>query len=422
MSPVSSADPDRIAINDAGEMHPVGKDASRRMRARRGDFRLLASPASVVMLRSVKVSQGRVIETGARVRLAGELANRGDLCDILGFLGQVKWRGRLLVSDHQFVRVLLLENGNVVGVQTNAPSERIGQVLFHFGILTQPEVERVLEACKSGGRFGETAARVGGLEEGVVYEYIGHQIREVVCATLDIRRGAFSFIDGFESASRVSGHALSVDALISEAVTRMDELDYFRRQIPSGQHVPVRQEETPPRDEHGLQIYRRINGQRSVEELGRLTGVGEFGATKALHALVRSGHVVIRSPRTPGGEGAIIDSANEALRRVFQSAAAAGKEQALRENLESFMQGMGLYPILFREAGPGPDGSLNAARVLENLQQIATGDDRERVLKDLLHQLASFALFTTGALLGEKRETPLRKSISQTMRALRPGV
>jgi hypothetical protein len=421
MSPVP-AESDLIAVNEAGEMHPIGKDASRRMRARRGEFRLLPSPTAVVMLRAVEVSQGRVAETGARIRLAGELARRGDLCDILGFLGQVKWRGRLLVSDHQHVRVLLLENGNVVGVQTNAPPERLGQVLFHFGILTQPEVERVLEACKAGARFGEAATRVGGLEEGVIYEYLGHQIREVVCATLDIRSGAFSFIDDFENAARVSGHAISVDALVSEAVTRMDELDYFRRHIPSAQHVPVRQGDTPPRDEHVAQIYRRINGQRSVEELGRLTGVGEFGATKALHALVRSGHVAIRSPRTPGGEGAIIDSANEALRRVFQTASAAGKEQALRDNLASFMQGMGLYPILFRDAGPGPDGSLDAARVLENLEKIAATDDRERVLKDLLHQLASFALFTTGALLGEKREAPLRKSISQTMRALRPGV
>ena len=415
-----STDPDLVAIDEAGISHPIGKLASKRMRDRVGDFRLLPSPAAVVLMRGVEISAGKMKETGGHIRLAGELSKRGDLTDIFSFLGQVGWRGRLLVSDNEHVRVIVFENGNVVGVRTNAPAERLGQVMFRFGILTQPELHKVLKACRAGVRFGEAATRVGGLEEGTVYEYIGHQIREVVCATFDIRNGAFSFLDDFDETALASGHAVPVSALLSEGVTRMDELDYFRERIPSDQHVPTRIRETPPKDDHAQQLFRRINGQRSVEELGRLTGMGEFEATKTLFALVRSGHVKIRAPRTPGGEGAIIDQASEALRRVFQSAVAAGKEQELRENLNSFMQGMGLYPILLRDAGPGPDGGLNAKRVLENLSRVAAAGDRERVLKELLHQLVSFALFTTGTSVGAKDEAPLKKSISQTMRALRP--
>ncbi|MEZ4221555.1 MAG: DUF4388 domain-containing protein [Polyangiaceae bacterium] len=416
-----SVDPNLVVVEETGEAHPQGKEALRRMRSRAGDYQLLPSPNQVLLMRSVSSPRAGEVDPGPRVRLVGEINGRGALCDILEFLGQVGWRGRLLVSDYVHVRVLLLENGNVVGVKTNAPDERLGQVLFRFGILGQAELDEVMRACRRGVRFSEAATRVGGLEDGVVYEYIGHQIREVVAATLTISSGAFSFLDEFDDDSLTTGHAVSVSALLSEAATRMDEAEYFRQSIPSKLHVPARRRDTAPADEQARQVFKRVNGQRSVEELGRLTGIGAFETTKALYAMVRSGHVAIRAPRVPGGEAAIVEKANDALRTIFEGARLAGKEPELRRNLGSFIQSMGVYPVLLDGAGPGPDGELDVSRVVENLRRVPTADHPENVLKDLLHQLVSFALFTAGASVGARREGPLKRSISQTMRALRPS-
>ena len=50
-----------------------------------------------------------------------------------------------------------------------------------------------------------------------------------------------SYIDeGFDDSRLVAHHVVSANALLMDAVTRMDEMRYFREKIPSSDHVPCR--------------------------------------------------------------------------------------------------------------------------------------------------------------------------------------
>src|SRR5262249_31529742 len=160
--------------------------------------------------------------------------------------------------------------------------ERIGMVLYKFGAITSEQHERIMERVGNGARYGTAAVELGAVTQEQVFLFLGRQIDEVVFATLVVGDGTFFFLDGFDEARLVARHAVSANALLMDAVTRMDELRYFREKIPSSEHIPQRLPNRAPPPEEFAATYGAIDGQSSVEGIGRATGRGEFETTKDL--------------------------------------------------------------------------------------------------------------------------------------------
>jgi hypothetical protein len=409
-----------VRIDTRGEAHPIGAVAGQRMRARAGAYRVLPSPQHVVFMRYTGEDGRRDAEDGAIVRLAGEVTAPGAVCDIIALLGQTGWRGELVVQDAELVRSIFFEQGNVVGALTNVATERIGEVLYRYGALDGAQRDRVLAECSSGRRFGEVALELGYVTREELYAHIAKQIQEIVFSTLTVADGTFFFLQGFDDARLVSHHTLGANALLMEGVTRLDELRYFRLKIPSGEHVPVRSAGRGAAPDEYVQVYEAVDGVQSVEELGRITGLGEFETTRALYALVQSQHVAVHPPRVSGGPTAIVNAANGALLDIFEVAEAAGKAEEVRQSLASFAVGAGVYDILFRGAGPNASGALHPDRVAQNAVMVAAGADPQNILKQLLHEYVSFALFTVGGALGSGPEAEITQRVAPGLQTLRP--
>jgi hypothetical protein len=390
------------------------------MRARAGAYRILPAPLHVVFMRLTGEDGRRDAEDGAVVRLSGEVTAPGALCDILALVAQTGWRGELVVLDGHDTRSIFFEQGNVVGVATSVEEERLGSVLYRFGVITDQERARILLAMQTGKRFGEAAIDVGVLKQDQIYSYIARQIEEVVFATMTIGDGTFFFLDGFDDSRLVSRHTVSANALLMDGVTRMDELRYFRQKIPTDEHVPLRLDNRGRPPDEFRTVYAAIDGKQSVGELGRATGLGEFDTTKALYSLVQSQHVSIHPPRVSGGPTSLVAAANEVLRAIFRAADKGGKAPELRGNLDLFAVGAGVYDILFRGAGPDESGALDPERVAANSAVVAGGADQDNMLKQMLHEYVSFALFSAGAALGSGAEVELAKQLAPALAGLRP--
>lgn len=409
-----------VRIDSRGEAHPIGAVAGQRMRARAGAFRVLPSPKHVVFMRYTGEDGRRDAEDGAIVRVAGEVTGPGTLCDVLALLGQTGWRGELVVEDRDNVRSVFFDQGNVVGANTNVDDERIGSVCYRFGALGAADRDRILEQAKAGKRFGEAALELGLLTKEALYAHISKQIQEIVFATLLVGDGTFFFLEGFEESRLVSHHTLSANALLMDAVTRMDEMRYFRQKVPSAEHIPVRGQARGEPPEDFAKVYAVVDGKKSVEELGRDTGLGEFETTRSLYGLVQSHHVMMHPPRVSGGPTALVNAANGALLAIFASAQSAGKSEEVRDSLASFAVGAGVYDMLFRGAGPDAEGVLDADRVAQNAVVVAGGGDTDNILKQMLHEYVSFALFSVGAALGSGAEADVTKSVAAQLGSLRP--
>ncbi len=411
-----------VWVDSNGIIHPLGESAGEQMKRRKdGAFRLLPTPNHVIFMRFTGQDGRRDEEDGAVVRLAGEIVAPGTMCDVLALVAQAGWRGELTVRDGEHNRSVFIEGGNAVSATTDVEDERIGRILYRFGVIDEVQHRAIYErqAQGSGERFGEAGVELGLLTHNQVFTYLSKQVEEVVLATMTVADGAYVFLDGFDESRLQSRHSISLNGLLMDGCTRMDEMRYFRQRIPSADYVPERVPERPEPGKEFVALWEAIDGLQSVNDLGRVLGLGEFEVTKQLFQLVQSKHVAMQKPRLRGGPLEVVETANAVLREIHQQADTAGKGTILRQNLASFADGT--YEVVFREAGPYEKGTFHSQRVVDNARALAMGGNVEKFLKELLYDYVSFALFTAGGLIRRTtKDQGLGKQVEPLMSRLRP--
>ncbi len=394
-----------VRIDSTGTAHAVGKTASQRMRARQGSFRLMPSPAHLIVMRYVGEDGRRDPEDGPIFRLAGEITADGALCDVFGLIGQAGWPGELVVLDGGASRSIFFDRSHVIGAQSSADGERLGEVLYRYGALTEAQVEETARHVTAAVRFGEAAVRLGFITRERLFQLMTKQTEEIVYAMLLVGDGMFYFLDTFDESRITARQSLSVNGLLMEGVRRMDETRYFRERIPSDQHVPSRQPDRAPPEEELLAVYEAIDGHRSVSEIGRIVSMGEFEVTQALFQLIQSGRILVRAPR-PTGPAATVALFNEVMAKVNAELRAIGKWPEVRDQLSSFATGAGIYDALFRRAGPQEDGTLVIDTIVENVTMMVGPAQAEGMLSQWLHEYVSFAVFVAEPYLRRNEGAP----------------
>jgi hypothetical protein len=407
-----------VRIDDTGVIHPVGKIASQRMRARKGAFRLMPAPGHVIFVRYVGEDGERDEDDGAVVKLAGEVTAPGGLCDIVALVGQAGWKGELVVLSGETSRSLFFEAGNILCAQTNVAAERIGAVLYRLGALSAEQVQEVEAALTEGRRFGEVAVQLGLITREKLFDVMAKQMKEIAFATLLVSDGMFYFLDRYDAARVAMRHHVSANSLLMEGVQRMDESKYFRERVPSDSHVPVPIAGRSDPAEDLRAVWQACDGRRSVLEVGRTCGIGEFEVTRAIFQLVQAGFLHV-SPPMPEGPEALVSIFNQAIAVIFQAAERAGKGQLLRDHLAQFASSIGVYDALFAGAGPGEDGRLDEARTVQNVTTLG-GGDAETLLAQWLYEYAAFALFDAGSHFSKDEEQRLSKDVSDLIKVLAP--
>lgn len=387
-----------VRVDATGTAHPVGKTASQRLRARQGAFRLMPAPRHLIVMRYVGEDGRRDDEDGPIFRLAGEITSAGAVCDIVALIGQAGWKGELVVLDGAASRSIFFERSHVVGGTSNVEGERLGEVLYRYGALTEQQIETTAKAVTPEMRFGEAAVKLGYIAREKLFHLMGKQTEEIVYAVLLVGDGMFYFLDSYDEARLTTRQNLSVNGLLMEGVRRMDETRYFRDRIPSEQHVPARVSGRDPPEEEFARVFDAVDGMRSVADICRVVGQGEFEVTQALFQLVQSGRVVVHAPR-PTGPAAVVALFNQAIAMIFREIDAVSHGGEVREQLASFATGAGIYDALFRRAGPAPDGTLVPERILENIAVMVGPDQAEATLGQWLYEYVSFAIFVAEPFL-----------------------
>jgi hypothetical protein len=394
-----------VRVDATGTAHPVGKTASQRMRARQGGFRMMPAPSHLIVMRYVGEDGRRDPEDGPIFRLGGEITAPGAICDIVALIGQAGWKGELVVLDGTHSRSIFFEQSHVIAAQSTVEMERLGEVLYRYGALTKDQIATTAKAVTPEMRFGEAAVKLGFVAREKLYHLMGKQVEEIVYAVLLVGDGMFFFLDQYDESRINARQNLSVNGLLMEGVRRMDETRYFRDRIPSEQHVPARVHGRDPPAVEFARVYEGIDGSRSVTDLCRWVGQGEFEVTQALFQLVQSGHVVVHAPR-PTGSAAVVALFNQAIALIFREVDATGKGGEVREQLSSFATGAGVYDALFRKAGPATDGTLVAEKVIENIGVLVGPTEAESTLAQWLYEYVSFAVFVAEPFLRPGADHP----------------
>jgi hypothetical protein len=404
-----------VFVDPDGTMTVSASRALARLQARQGQYALVPSPPDLIILRRVSS-----MHSGSRVLLAGEIVERGTLLEILQFISQANWTGELLVVDHDVRRSILFDSGTVILATSNAPAERLGEILYRLGAISREQFEEALRAMGPARRLGDIVVQKGWIKPNDLYSMLQKQVEEIFYNTLAMNAGTFLFARGIDAAAVPVRVNLPAGALLMEGVQRIDEWAYFRERIPDSSIVPV---SVPGKnaggDAHGTRVLEAIDGRRTLEEISRLTGLGEFAATKALFALFQRGAAQVRKPPTAKETLlAQVEGFNEVLREVHRTVDEAGVGAEARATLSMFLQGGGAFDVLFANAGPLDDGSFAPMVLVGNLDRLHT-DDPARVVQQALHDYVAFALFAAGSVLRREDHQALARRVQDQLTILR---
>jgi Domain of unknown function (DUF4388) len=402
---------DLVRVDATGTVHPLGREASQELRARAGEWRIVPSPLGAILLRR----EG----DAATLKVAGEITTPGGLCDVLSLAQQSSWSGELVLYEDATCRSIFFDRGNVIGAVSNVADERLGEVLYRFGVVTREQLEEIIAKAKgSGKRLGEMAIELEFVTPEELYPMMARQVEEVFFRASQVARGVFFFFDRFDPSRVVGRHDMNAGGLLMEAARRMDEMRFFREKIPSSAFIPVAvggAKLAPPDDV--AEVFAQCDGKRSIAEIGRRTGRLEFEVTRAVFQLVSGGFCTVMPPR-PTGPAAIVELFNSALAEVHQRCDDAKKGDELRDGLARFATGGGIYDALFQGAGPSANGTFASARVARNLAALA-GDDPDAWLSQQVFDYVGFALFQAGQLVSRDTEIALAAFVTALLQPLR---
>ena len=157
--------------------------------------------------------------------------------------------------------------------------------------------------------------------------------------------------------------------MLMEGLRRMDEMSYFRERIPNADtRVARTRKETAgvdlqPKEELLLTTLER---PLTVSELVRSCRMGEFEATKVLFNLIQAGYAQVVEDRDYASDGVdaervtaemsnMVDTFNSVFERIYQAISRHGRQDALEQGLETFLQFYG-FVELFQGVRSGIQG------------------------------------------------------------------
>lgn len=413
-----TAPADRLVVDPQGTVRAEPALVPR-LRALAGRYELLTSVPGLLTLRSSDLPTDK----RARVLLAGEIVSRMSMMEIMNIIAQANWRGDLYTIEPDLTRILSFDQGMLRGAQSEAPDERLGEVMFRAGLLSREQLEDVV-ASRGSKRFGERCVELGYIDAAKLFELLQKQAETVFYGAMLTSEGHFAFVQppAGETDSRAATFHLPIQGLLMEGVQRIDEMALFRDKIPDSGLCPQPVQGAPERklDDAAKKVLALCDGARSIDDLARITSLGEFLTTKAVYHLLQGKQVTLRSaPKVkPEQVDALVSRFNEVLQDIFLAVATYGGLSQSHASVTAWLTASGYLAIF----GGGIDdfGMLDVRKV----QDTVGHRESDRPLEDLqkaLHELAAFSLFSATTSLPRDQEIALARDVNTRLKGIRVG-
>ena len=422
-----------VSIDSEGRI-TFDAEAQRRLAGRPGKFRVVPTTGEIVILQRVPEGRAAAASVSAiapgRVTLAGEVDAVGGLVDVINFIHSNQWSGQLAIVDGLIRKTLFFRRGDVRTAASNVPEDRLGAILYRFGVVTEADLDHALKDKSAASRLGQILVERGLLTAHDLYTYVRKQVEEIFFSVLTLRAGSFYFYRTDEDHGPVSQLLLPTKQLLFDGVRRIDEMSYFREKLPSPGLVLQRRHPAPTQklDHREEKVLELVDSVRDIGALARQSHLGEFETTKVLYQLLTSGFVEVKTNQPaiavassrPGDSiediyGKVIDTFNSVYGKIYAAVSQRGKAPALEKGLESFFGSVAEFAPLFVALSIDGSGMLSRVQLLANLHMAPT-EDKLDYLHRGLNELLFFELFTAGEAVDRREEIELHQRLNQIIR------
>jgi hypothetical protein len=225
------------------------------------------------------------------------------LPDILRLLAFTSKSGRLAIHREGTAGRIDLADGRVREASADADHLSIARRLLGAGLVSVGDLEPVLQdrdELPTDLELARDLVEAGTLASGTLAEVLREQTVDAVFDLLRWTEGNFRFDGGAPDTSggQVLDLAVSVDEVLTDATTRLEAWPAVAERTGDGDAVVTisrpageRAQVSLPPD--GWSLLSLVDGRRSVSELARLSGQGEFRTRRTLVALLDEGVVSV---------------------------------------------------------------------------------------------------------------------------------
>jgi hypothetical protein len=232
-----------------------------------------------------------------------------SLPDIFQLLSFTKKTGALRISRAGTAGVVFFSTGSVTGASSDTSRQSLGRRLVGSGLVDDDALELAVSAVQDDPASIGLAKALhdsGAIDDGVLHEQVQEHATDAVFDLLRWTQGEFAFMADQANPDDL-GVSLVVEDVITEGRKRLERWESLTKTVPAPDAVvavvltPAGDDVTMSAEEWAL--FALVDGHRSVAQLVRLSGRGEFATVSTLAALVERGVVNVRRKEEEDEEG-----------------------------------------------------------------------------------------------------------------------
>jgi hypothetical protein len=299
--------------------------------------------------------------------------------DLMEWISMGRKTGTLVIKGQRFTKKILFQNGTVSAVTSNNPREHLGYYLVGWEILSEEELEQLLDQQKEQHvMLGELLVKTSRLTRVQVDQMVRIKTEETIYDLMLWQEGEFFFLDDVQPRRDFKELDLPVNHFIFEGARQSDERRRIAELIPDSDHIPkvCRALDETQLTPTGLAVLREVDGARSIEEIALRCHVPEFPVLAFVYQGMQNGVFELLPPvrparRIPGFQRSTWRD------RILQ----AENSMALGDTLDAYRK-----VVEVRERYPTVSGATEAADALE--QEIAREADKLQLPPSTVLELA----------------------------------
>ena len=199
--------------------------------------------------------------------------------DLMQWISISRKTGTLVIKGPRYTKKILFQAGLVSAVTSNNPREHLGYYLVGWSIVTEDELEHLLDRQKElNVMLGELLVQTNRLTREQVDHLVRLKTEETIYDLMQWQEGEFFFLDDAQPRRDFKELQISVDHFVLEGARQVDERRRIAAVIPDPGYIPrpVQAIDETRLTPAGAAVMAQIDGVRSIEEIALACQMPQF--------------------------------------------------------------------------------------------------------------------------------------------------
>ncbi len=222
-----------------------------------------------------------------------------SLPEVIQLLAYSLKSGCLSVTDGRNFGNIFLQGGNIIYATILKRGVRLGDSLLGRNLFDKSILKKALSVQKEKKeRLGEILIEMGAISRQILEEELKRQIEDAIFTMLTWDKGYFNFEAGLLPSPREHTIQLSAQDILLGSARRIATWKEIQERMPDSETILIVKEDGKNLEltETEKKILGLIDGEKSVDEVVKKSGIDFKDACKAVYVLLTAG--VIEQPKT----------------------------------------------------------------------------------------------------------------------------